>query len=167
MVPDISRAVLNFTEGEAMLSLVKDLYGDQTCRDSNSPVDNKRLPLYSLRVIFIIAGSASALAFFLYLIEYSYKTKIAWVRDKLMESGLWRLVLAIGQSLQRACSSTRISSVTPQSETEVEFSTIEGNTTDSCVIEMTHHKPAQEEDQHADEEGTGLLKGYLQRYVTM
>ncbi|KAJ8617186.1 hypothetical protein MRB53_013372 [Persea americana] len=153
LVPDISRAVLNFTEGDKMSSLEKDWFGDQrTCLDSDSPVDNKRLPLYSLRSIFIMAGSASALAFIVYLMQHLYETRIVGLIDKLMDSGLWQsLILPLGRYFQRSRSSNHPSRITPQSEAEVEFSTIEEVATDSCVIEM-NHKPAQEEDQHANTE---------------
>ncbi|XXG58339.1 hypothetical protein AAC387_Pa04g0668 [Persea americana] len=153
LVPDISRAVLNLTEGEKMSSLEKLWFGDQTtCPDSDSPVDNKRLPLYSLRSIFITAGSASALAFIVYLMQHLYETRIVGLIDKLIDSGLWqRLILPLGRYFQRSCSSNHRSRITPESETEVEFSTIEDVATDSCVIEMIH-KPAQEEDRHANTE---------------
>ena len=136
-----------------MSSLEKDWFGDQrTCLDSDSPVDNKRLPLYSLRSIFIMAGSASALAFIVYLMQHLYETKIVGLIDKLMDSGLWQsLILPLGRYFQRSRSSNHPSRITPQSETEVEFSTIEEVATDSCVIEM-NHEPAQEEDQHANTE---------------
>ncbi|RWR91359.1 glutamate receptor 2.7-like protein [Cinnamomum micranthum f. kanehirae] len=127
LVPDISRAVLNFTEGDKMSRLEKEWFGDQTtCPDSDSPVDNKRLPLYSLRSIFIIAGFASALAFIVYLMQHLYETRILGLIDKLMDGGLWQsLILPLGRYFQRSRSSNHRSKITPQSETEVEVSTIE------------------------------------------
>ncbi|KAJ8617182.1 hypothetical protein MRB53_013368 [Persea americana] len=152
LVPDISRAVINFSEGDKMSRLEKEWFGDQTtCPDSDSPVANKRLPLHSLRSIFITAGSASALAIFIYLTQYLYRTKILGLIDKLMGNGLWWLILALGRYFQRSGSSTHCSQITSQSRTELELRTIEEVAADSCVIEMTR-KPAEEEDQQANVE---------------
>ena len=133
-----------------MSRLEKEWFGDQTtCPDSDSPVANKRLPLHSLRSIFITAGSASALAIFIYLTQYLYRrTKILGLIDKLMGNGLWWLILALGRYFQRSGSSTHCSQITSQSQTELELRTIEEVAADSCVIEMTR-KPAEEEDQQA------------------
>ncbi|XXG58333.1 hypothetical protein AAC387_Pa04g0666 [Persea americana] len=153
LVADISRAVINFSEGDKMSRLEKEWFGDQTtCPDSDSPVGNKRLPLHSLRSIFITAGSASALAIFIYLTQYLYRrTKILGLIDKLMGNGLWWLILALGRYFQRSGSSTHCSQITSQSQTELELRTIEEVAADSCVIEMTR-KPAEEEDQQANVE---------------
>ncbi|XP_058113150.1 glutamate receptor 2.8-like [Magnolia sinica] len=74
MVPDISRAVMNFSEGEKMFEMEKKWFGDQTtCPEAGSPISNKSLTLYSLRTIYIITAVASAIALSVYFICRSYK----------------------------------------------------------------------------------------------
>ncbi|XP_058113824.1 glutamate receptor 2.8-like isoform X2 [Magnolia sinica] len=76
MVPDISRAVMNFSEGEKMFEMEKKWFGDQTtCPDTGSPISNKSLPLYSLRTIYIITGVASAISLSVYFIRRLYKRR--------------------------------------------------------------------------------------------
>ncbi|XP_058113826.1 glutamate receptor 2.9-like isoform X2 [Magnolia sinica] len=71
IVTDVSHAVLSFTEGNKMVDIEKRWFGDQTtCPDPlQTPATNTNIHLFPL---YIVAGAASALALFVYIIYHVY-----------------------------------------------------------------------------------------------
>ncbi|XP_058068556.1 glutamate receptor 2.7-like [Magnolia sinica] len=77
LVPDFSRAILNVTEGDTMLEIEQKWFGQQTaCLDrsaSQASVTSNNLTLDSFWGLFLIAGTASALAFFIFLVRFLHQ----------------------------------------------------------------------------------------------
>ncbi|PRQ24215.1 putative ionotropic glutamate receptor [Rosa chinensis] len=75
LVPDVSRAVLNVTEGEVIMNLENKWFNRETsCQDLNMPkLSSNSLGLDSFRGLFIIFGVASILALIIFVASFLYK----------------------------------------------------------------------------------------------
>ncbi|XP_058113157.1 glutamate receptor 2.8-like [Magnolia sinica] len=147
MVPDISRAVLNLTQGEKMLEIERKWFGDKTCLDSEAQVTSIRLPLYSLRSIYIISGVASAITVSIFFIRFLYRRRRCdALREALRANGLWMRILTIGRYFNRMGTTLGNPGVELGPETSAEFSIIGEELPDSCSIEMTQSHMNDEDD---------------------
>ncbi|CAK9174737.1 unnamed protein product [Ilex paraguariensis] len=67
LVPDVSRAVLNVTEGDKMEAIEKEWFGQQsTCSDSGPSLTSNSLGLNSFWGLFLISGIASVSALIIF-----------------------------------------------------------------------------------------------------
>ncbi|PRQ24185.1 putative periplasmic binding protein-like I [Rosa chinensis] len=76
LVPDVSQAVLNVTEGEKILNIENKWFNKQesNCQDSsNQPVSSNSLGLASFWGLFLIAGLASILALIIFIVCFLYE----------------------------------------------------------------------------------------------
>ncbi|KAH6783628.1 glutamate receptor 2.7 [Perilla frutescens var. hirtella] len=74
LVPDISRAILNVTEGKKMMEIEKTWFGDNTkCPDSSSLSSSNSLGLESFWGLFMIVGIAGVSAFTIYVIRFLHQ----------------------------------------------------------------------------------------------
>jgi len=76
LVPDVSRAVLNITEGDKMTKIESAWFGKQSnCPDSSTSVTSNSLSLKSFWGLFLIAGVASLLALIIFMVMFVYKER--------------------------------------------------------------------------------------------
>ena len=76
LVSDVSRVVLNVTEGEKMKEIEKAWFGDQSnCPSSNTQVSFSSLSLDSFWGLFLIAGIASLSALIISFSTFLYKER--------------------------------------------------------------------------------------------
>jgi ionotropic glutamate receptor len=76
LVADVSREILNVTEGEKMKEIEKAWLGKETnCPDSNTQVSSNSLSLASFWGLFLIAGVASLLALIVSLGMFLYNER--------------------------------------------------------------------------------------------
>nr|XP_034890042.1 glutamate receptor 2.8-like [Populus alba] len=76
LVPDVSRAVLNMTEGDKMKEIENAWFGKQSnCPDSSNSVTSNSLSLKSFWGLFLIAGVASLLALIIFMVMFVYKER--------------------------------------------------------------------------------------------
>ncbi|OVA06414.1 Ionotropic glutamate receptor [Macleaya cordata] len=74
LVPDVSRAILNVTEGDKMTRIEKAWFGNQeSCPDPNPMVSSNRLSLDSFWGLFLIAGLSSTLALLIFSVIFLYE----------------------------------------------------------------------------------------------
>ncbi|MQM01374.1 hypothetical protein Taro_034132 [Colocasia esculenta] len=73
LVPDVSRAILNVTEGELFAKFQKELYGEHQCPDQGNDIASSSLRLDSFWGLFLITGVASTFALILCLVLFFYK----------------------------------------------------------------------------------------------
>ncbi|XP_057799199.1 glutamate receptor 2.7-like [Salvia miltiorrhiza] len=74
LVPDISRAILNVTEGRKMMEIEKKWFENDTkCADSSDVSSSGSLGLESFWGLFMIVGIAGALALVIYVIRFLYE----------------------------------------------------------------------------------------------
>ncbi|KAF2305812.1 hypothetical protein GH714_008239 [Hevea brasiliensis] len=67
LVPDVSRAILNVTEGDKMKEIEQEWFGKQSnCPDPSSSVSSSSLSLQSFWGLFLIAGAASVSALLIF-----------------------------------------------------------------------------------------------------
>lgn len=71
-LPDVSRAVLNVTEGKLFEALEKELYGDGISLDRGFDVASSSLQLSNFWGLFIVTGTASGGALLLFLVTFFF-----------------------------------------------------------------------------------------------
>ncbi|XP_068313004.1 glutamate receptor 2.9-like [Pyrus communis] len=87
---DVSRAILNVTEGHKMKEIEKMLFNNQSsCADPNSVVSPNSLSLESFWGLFLIAGVASTLALLIFAAMFLYEHKGIFSQLD-PEASLWR-----------------------------------------------------------------------------
>uniref|UniRef100_A0A2N9HUH7 Glutamate receptor n=1 Tax=Fagus sylvatica TaxID=28930 RepID=A0A2N9HUH7_FAGSY len=93
LVSDVSRAILNVTEGEKMKQIEKAWLGEQTnCPDSSTQVSSGGLSLASFWGLFLIAGSASLSALIISVSMFLYKERHKILVRFDSERSIWRRV---------------------------------------------------------------------------
>ncbi|EYU22044.1 hypothetical protein MIMGU_mgv1a019033mg, partial [Erythranthe guttata] len=73
LVPDVSRAILNVTEGRKMVEIERKWFGDKTtCSDSDTVLSSKSLELESFMVLFSAVGAVGFGALTHYVFKFLY-----------------------------------------------------------------------------------------------
>eukprot|EP00258_Populus_trichocarpa_P013432 XP_002324375.3 glutamate receptor 2.8 [Populus trichocarpa] len=76
LVPDISRAILNVTEGDKMKQIEDAWFGKKgSCPDSSTSVSSNILSLKSFWGLFLIAGLAAFLALIIFIAMFVYRER--------------------------------------------------------------------------------------------
>ncbi|XP_073262469.1 glutamate receptor 2.8-like [Populus alba] len=76
VVPDISRAILNVTEGDKMKQIEDAWFGKKgSCPDSSTSVSSNTLSLKSFWGLFLIAGLAAFLALVIFIAMFVYRER--------------------------------------------------------------------------------------------
>ncbi|KAI5586810.1 hypothetical protein BDE02_06G237200 [Populus trichocarpa] len=76
LVPDISRAILNVTEGDEMKQIEGAWFGkNSTCPESGSSISSNSLSLKSFWGLFLIAGLAALLALIIFIVMFVYRER--------------------------------------------------------------------------------------------
>ncbi|CAN4075755.1 unnamed protein product [Withania somnifera] len=73
LVPDVSRSVLNVTEGEKMGQIERAWFGESTCSDSSTSLSSNSLGLDSFWGLFVMAVVAAVLALLFFLTQFMYE----------------------------------------------------------------------------------------------
>ncbi|XP_020264749.1 glutamate receptor 2.7-like isoform X2 [Asparagus officinalis] len=73
LLPDISRGILNVTEGDIMVEIEKKWFGEQVCLNEGNTVSSNNLTFHSFSGVFLITGTASASILFIFLTQFFYK----------------------------------------------------------------------------------------------
>ncbi|KAM3379397.1 glutamate receptor 2.8 [Capsicum galapagoense] len=73
LVPDVSRAVLNVTEGEKMGQIERAWFGESTCSDSSRSLSSNSLGLDSFWGLFVIAVVAAVFALLIFLTKFIHE----------------------------------------------------------------------------------------------
>ncbi|XP_010534724.1 PREDICTED: glutamate receptor 2.8-like, partial [Tarenaya hassleriana] len=93
---DISRAILNVTEGEEMRQIENKWFKKQSnCPDPNTSLSSNRLSLRSFWGLFLIAGAASFLALFIFLAVFFYEQRHSLNRFYDAQDSGWRKLRAL------------------------------------------------------------------------
>ena len=75
-MPDISRAILNVTEGDQMKQIEDAWFGKRgSCPESSSSVSSNILSLKSFWGLFLIAGLAAFLALIIFFVKFVYRER--------------------------------------------------------------------------------------------
>ncbi|KAL8153470.1 hypothetical protein V2J09_011230, partial [Rumex salicifolius] len=91
LVAEVSRQVLNLTEGDQMINIERKWFGDETsCTDLSrtSLLSSRSLGLKSFRELFIITGSIAVCALVVFFTRFLKKHKRVW-RDRDPNISLW------------------------------------------------------------------------------
>ncbi|KAJ6924983.1 hypothetical protein NC652_018059 [Populus alba x Populus x berolinensis] len=76
LVPHISRAILNVTEGDEMKQIEGAWFGKKsTCPESGSSISSNSLSLKSFWGLFLIAGLAALLALIIFIVSFVYRER--------------------------------------------------------------------------------------------
>ncbi|KAJ4958128.1 hypothetical protein NE237_025239 [Protea cynaroides] len=99
LVGDVSRAVLNVTEGDKMIQIEKMWFPDTNCPGSSTTKSSVSLTPNSFWVLFLITGVASLLALLAFLIEFFWTHKNTWSIDP--EATLWKRIVNMARHFDR------------------------------------------------------------------
>ncbi|XP_012571548.2 glutamate receptor 2.7-like isoform X1 [Cicer arietinum] len=92
LVADISRAILNVTQGDKMKSIENLWFKNNSCLDSNAEISsNNSLGLESFWGLFLIAGLSSLLALLIFVVTFLYQHKHIWL-DSNTGTSIWRSI---------------------------------------------------------------------------
>lgn len=92
LVADISRAILNVTQGDKMKVIENAWFGRNNCPDSNTSVSSNSLGLESFWGLFLIVGVASALALIVFVARFLHQNKQIWSQHYDTNSSKWRRI---------------------------------------------------------------------------
>lgn len=91
---DVSRAILNVTEGDKMVEIEKAWLGTTNqCSDTSTSVSSISLGIESFAGLFAIVGIAAALALFIFIGVFPYKHKDVWNLEP--DASVWKKVAAM------------------------------------------------------------------------
>ncbi|XP_058113309.1 glutamate receptor 2.1-like [Magnolia sinica] len=94
LVPDVSRAILNVTQGDRMVTIQKAWFGDQTtCVNQGPTVTSQRLALDSFSGLFLITGFASISALTIFLAFFLFKNRGIFTNAQY--DSIWERFIAI------------------------------------------------------------------------
>lgn len=91
LVADISRAILNVTQGDKMRRIEDAWLKESSCQESNAEVSSNSLGLESFWGLFLIAGTASLLALLICAISFLYQHRNIWLRYN-PSTSIWRRI---------------------------------------------------------------------------
>ena len=95
LVPDISRAVLNVTQGDKMLDIEKFWFGNQTsCPTESRIFSSNRLQFSSFWGLFLITGVVSVMALLIFMGKFWYDNSSKLKRAMASEKTLWKKMAA-------------------------------------------------------------------------
>ncbi|CAK8568520.1 unnamed protein product [Lathyrus sativus] len=91
-VADISRAILNVTQGDRMKTIESAWFKESSCQDSNTEISSHNsLGLESFWGLFLIAGIASLLALLICFVTFLYQHKHIWLNND-PSASIWQRI---------------------------------------------------------------------------
>ncbi|XP_050216011.1 glutamate receptor 2.7-like isoform X3 [Mercurialis annua] len=96
LVPDISRAILDVTEGDKIKRIEKAWFGKQVpCPDASTSIASSSLSLKSFWGLFLIAGVASVFALIIFALVFFYQHRQIWLpnSDVSDSSSVWSRII--------------------------------------------------------------------------
>ncbi|CAK7354074.1 unnamed protein product [Dovyalis caffra] len=94
LVADVSRAVLNFTEGDKMKEIEDAWFGKKSrCLDSDTSVSSNSLSLKSFWGLFLITGVASFLALMIFIAIFVNEHRTVLLQPSDSEASTWTRIL--------------------------------------------------------------------------
>ncbi|KAJ1382505.1 Solute-binding protein family 3/N-terminal domain of MltF [Sesbania bispinosa] len=91
LVADISRAILNVTQGDKMRAIENAWFKESNCVESNSEISSKSLGLESFWGLFLVAGIASLLALLIFALTFLYQHRHIWLHNN-PNTSIWRRI---------------------------------------------------------------------------
>ncbi|KAL7187160.1 hypothetical protein ACSBR1_037264 [Camellia fascicularis] len=97
LLHDVSRAVLNVTEGDKMVGIERAWFGQSHCSDSSTSISSNSLGLDSFWGLFLIAGIASLSTFIIFIIVFVYKHKHVLLRHSDPNASIWEKIVELAR----------------------------------------------------------------------
>ncbi|KAF5936362.1 hypothetical protein HYC85_027491 [Camellia sinensis] len=97
LLHDVSRAVLNVTEGEKMVGIERAWFGQTNCPDPSTLVSSNSLGLESFWGLFLIAGIASLSAFIIFTVVFVYKHEHVLLRHSDPNASIWGKIVELAR----------------------------------------------------------------------
>ncbi|KAK4277271.1 hypothetical protein QN277_015289 [Acacia crassicarpa] len=92
IVADMSRAILNVTQGNEMKRIESEWFKGSNCPDSKALVSSNSLGLESFWGLFLIAGLASVLALIISTVTFLYQNRDIWSGYNPEGTSIWRRI---------------------------------------------------------------------------
>ncbi|XP_043710257.1 glutamate receptor 2.7-like [Telopea speciosissima] len=101
LVSDVSRAILNVTEGDKMTQIEKMWFGDTNCPDSSTTITSGSLTVKSFWGLFLITGTISFIAFLAFLIHFFWRYRNMWKNNDQKVTLRQRIGIMIEQFMRK------------------------------------------------------------------
>ncbi|RRT61816.1 hypothetical protein B296_00016154 [Ensete ventricosum] len=96
LVADVSRAILNVTEGEKMAAIEKKWFGDRTnCTPQSNSLSSSSLAFRSFGGLFLITGAVSGLALLICVAKFIYHEWDELRTAASEKTSLWKKIVAV------------------------------------------------------------------------
>ncbi|XP_054793523.1 glutamate receptor 2.7-like isoform X2 [Prosopis cineraria] len=89
LVADVSRAILNVTQGDKMKAIENAWFKKNNCPDSDASISSNSLGLESFWGLFLIVGVASALVLIVFAINFTYQHRQIWLQYDASSTSKW------------------------------------------------------------------------------
>jgi glutamate receptor, ionotropic, plant len=86
LVPDISRAILNITDGDDIIQIEKKWIGDQNCQNNGSIMESNSLNFLSFWGLFLITGVVSTISLLISIIISLCKKRQKMIKTTSLET---------------------------------------------------------------------------------
>ncbi|KAF5199630.1 Glutamate receptor [Thalictrum thalictroides] len=135
LVPDISRAVLNVTQGEKMDAIDRAWFGTQDfCPDQGgSTITSDSLTLDDFKGLFLIAGAASSFAFLLFLLIFLYEQRTILTSEGSISQKISSMALKFDSEKDITSSGSKKRSPERSSRTAADYDTSTPQTPITCI----------------------------------
>ena len=91
LAADISRAILNVTQGDKMKTIESAWFNRSSCPDSTTQVSSNSLGLESFWGLFVVVGVSSLLALMIFSITFLYQHRHIWLPHN-PNTSIWRRI---------------------------------------------------------------------------
>ncbi|KAJ1380976.1 Solute-binding protein family 3/N-terminal domain of MltF [Sesbania bispinosa] len=119
MVADISRAILNVTQGDKMRAIENAWFKESSCVESNTEISSNSLGLESFWGLFLVAGIASLLALLIFALTFLYQHRDIWLHNN-PDTSIWTrigILVKIFDERDSSCHTFKKSEMQNRSET--------------------------------------------------
>ncbi|XP_073265988.1 glutamate receptor 2.8-like [Populus alba] len=125
LVPDISRAILNVTEGDEMKQIEGAWFGEKsTCPEAGSSISSNSLSLKSFWGLFLIAGLAALLALIIFIVSFVYRERNV-LRSSDSTASIWsRIEIFFRIFIQRDSTSSNFRQSDPNDRNSISLPTV-------------------------------------------
>ncbi|XP_057958723.1 glutamate receptor 2.7-like [Malania oleifera] len=96
LVSDVSRAVLNLTEGDVMVKFEAAYFGQASCPDTSTSFSSNSLGLDSFWGLFLIAGAVSSFALIIFTSKFFYEHRHIFMRSD-PEALIWSRIVEMAR----------------------------------------------------------------------
>ncbi|KAK7311930.1 hypothetical protein RJT34_10407 [Clitoria ternatea] len=90
LVADISRAILNVTQGDKMKTIEEAWFNKNNCSETGTPISSDNLSIDSFWGLFLIAGVASVSSLLIFAVRFIHEHRSIWLQSNSNNTSTWK-----------------------------------------------------------------------------